>query len=59
MPRFWQGNGTNPAPMHTPDPKFINLYAEVLCNHCVTSDEHFRRGALISPFWGKLGWPDQ
>ena len=42
-------------PTHTLDPKRINVYAEVLHietrNHHVTSDVHFRKGALTPPFW--------
>jgi len=47
IPPFWQGNGTNPAPTLTLDPKLIYFYAEVFMyrNHWVTSDVQFRKGA--------------
>ena len=45
-------------PTHTLDPKLINVYAKVFRNHRVTSDVHFRKGALTPSFWVGLGWVD-
>ena len=62
-PPFWQGNGTNPAPTLTLDPKLIHFYAEVLqlCIEtigrpqiCISGKRH----QFPPPFWVGLGWAD-
>ena len=63
IPPLWQGNGTNPAPPLTLDPKLINFYAEVLHLFLETIGRSqmcsSRKGHEFPLFWVGNGYPDR